>query len=320
MGANLQSAQSAIERFSARTGALITLSDRKGRAAARDLLRLLGRADRSIDRRLRRWNARNGGGSVRFSEASLIAYRQQLQQITEIVQLRLRGLTTEQAMRAARFSLSRTRRLLVSLERSFTGIVVPVRLDEAVVSLLRPSLLDRHATSVDRYGSAMIRRMNVELAQGFAEGISQREMVDRLVGLRGPRGAVSLRAVEIQPGMVVRLAEELIAEGLFVRYRSWAWRIVRTEVAEAQNAVALEGMMDWRDKDFPDLQKKILAILDDRTADDSLGVHGQIRDLDKTFMDGAGRVYLRPPSRPNDREYLIPWRPHWSEVSASRQV
>jgi len=281
---------------------------------------MLNQADAELERRLNLWVAVNGGDEMRFTEASMLAYRAQMESVLAYLEPVLAGLTSAQALRASELSLARTQALLRKLEKAFTGVAVPLRLDEAIIMRLQPSLLARHATSVDRYGKAMIRQIQLELSQGFLEGVSQREMVNRLVGrVVGPRGMVSLRAVEISPGVVVRTLEELIPEGLFVRKRSWAWRIVRTEVAEAQNATSQKSYEEATET-LPDMQRKIMAVLDERAAQDSLGVHGQVRALDKPFVDGAGRVYMRPPSRPNDRETLIPWRPHWPNTKRSRPL
>jgi len=314
----IATANAAIEAYLLRSDALITCSDRVGRAAARELLQTLVDADQEMLRRLNWWiRDRGNGGAVRFSEASLVAYRAQIAPLIRLVQDRLEGITNEVSLRAARVSVGRQSRLFGQLEEAFTGVVRPLRVDETMIMRTRPSLLARHATSVDRYGSAMITRLEQSMAQGMAEGISQFEQVGRLTRMGGPRGMVSMRAVEVQPGMVVRISEELIPEGLFVRHRNWAWRIVRTETAEAQNMVNLDGIEGGR-QDFPDMSKKILAMMDNRTAADSIAVHGQIRKTDENFVDGAGRHYLRPPARPNDRETIIPWRAHWSETPRSR--
>jgi len=316
---DLIAADEAIGRFLTRTDRLITLTDRNGRRAARELLAVLAEADRSLAHRLELWTSLNGGGEMRFTEASMLVYREQMRVVTEFVEQRLLGLTSEQAFAASMIALKRTVALTRQLEFAFTGITVPLRVNEALIMRLQPSLLARHATSVDRYGQAMIAEMQRRMAEGLLEGVSQREMTNRLVAMRGPQGLVSLRAFEMQPGMVVRTQEAMIPEGLFVAKRFWAWRIVRTEVAEAQNATAQEEYYEAREE-LPDMQRKILAILDNRTAQDSLGVHGQVRALDKPFLDGAGRSYMRPPSRPNDRETLVPWRPHWSSTPRSRPL
>ncbi len=298
----------------------VSLSDVNGRLAARQLMISLSRAERDLERRLDIWVGAHGGDEMRFTEASLRAYLEQTRATIAYVQATVEGLTAMEAERVAFGTLNRQGRLIRDLERAFTGVVVPTRSREAVMTRVRPSLIARRATSADRYGAAMTRKIMGTMSQGFVEGVSQRDMVNRLVRLKGPQGVVSIRAVAVQPGMVVRLSTEDIPEGLFVRHRSWAWRVVRTEVADAQNAVSLESMTADREDDMPDMRKKIMAVLDLRTAQDSLGVHGQIRETDEMFRDGAGREYLRPPSRPYDRETIMPWRPHWDETMSSRPL
>lgn len=83
--------------------------------------------------------------------------------------------------------------------------------------------------------------------------------------------------------------------------------------AYAYNRARLVGLQTEYASGDRGLRKKILAHFDSRTAPDSIAVHGQIRKLDGLFQDGAGRQYLQPPARPNDRETVIPWRMSWSE-------
>jgi hypothetical protein len=296
---------------------LITLRDSNGRVAARRLIEMLARADRDVSFRLRAAQKHRGGPKASFTEASLLAYREQIQKVIEFAKDRLRGLTSDEALRVAGTGYGMTRDLFSSLETAFTGVTVPVRLREAAILELKQTLLQRHLSSADRYGETMTRQMNRILAQGMVQGKSQSQVVDDLVRIRGPQGVVSLKAMEVQPGMIVRVSEEIIPEGLFVRYRSWAWRIVRTETAEAQNAAHVQAIGQFRDQ-FPDVKKKILATFDKRTAWDSVAVHGQVRSIDKPFMDGAGRVYQRPPARPNDREVVVPWRTSWPNTEHSQ--
>ena len=315
----VREADAVIERYLARAQALITLGTPQGRRAAQEILILLVAADASLARRLAAWNALHGGGDMRFTEASMLAYRSQMADVLVYVKARLAGITETEAMNAARTSAVSTSRLFATLEHEFTGIAIPLRLDEATVMRLRPSLLARHATSVDRYGMSMINVIQQTMAQGFVEGVSQHEMTNRLVRMGGPRGLVSVRATEVSPNVVLRLAEEDIPEGLFVRHRYWAERIVRTEVAEAQNAVNFEAIGEGI-REFPDMKKKILAVMDKRTAWDSIGVHGQVKAENENFRDGAGREYLRPPARPNDRETIIPWRTGRPDTEHSREL
>ena len=303
----------------ARADRVVSGLDKGGRSALRELLADLEAADDDLRRRLTRF----GRLDETFTAASLAQYQAQVALVRRMVADRLSKTTN--AASAAAFAQGRdgTARLLADLEAAFTGAARPLRLRQAATmseaargSLA--SLLRQHATSVDRYGTAMIGEFEKVMRRGLISGATRREMVDALCGLRGPTGQVSLAArVDPQTGQVVRLRTEQIGEGLFQRYRSWAWRIVRTETAKAYNEARLVGLYEQR-QTFPELRKKILAHFDDRTAPDSVVVHGQIRKLDEPFVDGAGRVYLRPPARPNDRETLIPWLPEWTETPISR--
>lgn len=296
-----------------RADRVITATDRAGAAALRELLADLRAADQTLSRRLRRL----GGLDGRFTPSSMVSYQAQIRLVMERVQARLAAILGRQTRAAFGGGLAETAVLLSRLEAAFRGIARPLRMRQAAVMSRAArgsyaSLLAQHATSVDRYGQAMIQRMETIMRRGLIEGASQRDVVNALVGIRGPRGEVSMAAREVEPGVVVRLRTEDIPEGLFVRYRSWAWRIVRTETARAYSEGRMVGLFEQR-QEFPQLQKKILAHFDMRTAPDSIAVHGQIRHLEDYFVDGAGRVYLRPPARPNDREVVIPWLPEWDE-------
>jgi hypothetical protein len=324
--AALSQADRMIRQSVDQAGKLISLRGARGKRAARELLELLARADANLSRRLRREAALQGGMTARFTGASAEAYRAQIRLVTAYVSNRLLGMTEAQASYAIRQSYVQTVELLEGLEKRFTGVVTPLRIrQQSVLSRLqrgtKSSLLAQHATSVDRYGDGMIQEFEKRIRVGLLEGRTNRQMAIELAGSHGgPKGIVSMAAREIKPGLVERLSEEDIPEGLFVRYRSWADRIVRTETAHAYQQAKLDGYQEVRNADFPDLQKKILAVLDNRTAPDSIAVHGQVRGINDYFMDGAGRQYLRPPGRPNDRETIIPWRPHWPETPHSRAL
>lgn len=310
--ANLEQADQIIRRFMAQADNLGQLQDPDGRLVARELIELLTTADENLKTRLEKILDRNDPDEI-FSEVELALFLANAIDEINRTTRQLEILLNRSGLRVMDESITRVETFLYRANRAFTDEILPVRIDRALRTRLQPMLLDRHATSIDRYGKAMVRRINQIMVRGMLRGKTQSQMVDELVQIRGPRGVVSLRAVQIQPGMVVRVAEENVPEGLFMRYRSWAWRIVRTEMSEAQNASHLASIQGHRDQ-FPDIKKKILATFDLRTAMDSVGVHGQVRPVDGYFMDGAGRVYQRPPSRPHDREVVIPWRDRWRET------
>lgn len=285
-------------------------------AVARHLLEDLREADRLLAARLRRVARSFGDLGSRFTEASALAYQQQVQIMIVYVSGRIRGLTEHQARQAVLRGLQRSALTMERLERRFRGIVRPIRLRQAAqlratARGVEASLLRQIPTSVDRYGIAMVNQFERVIRAGLLQGSTMDEMVGALTGHRGPRGLVPV-ASRVTPEGVVRLRNVKVPEGLFVRRRYWAERIVRSEVLRAYNGASLEGVKEMQ-QEFPDAQKKILAIMDLRTARDSIAVHGQVREFNDEFIDGAGRRYQYPPARPNDRETVIPWRPEWTK-------
>lgn len=300
-----------------RADAVVTATNAAGQTAQRELLRDLAAADALLRRRL----ARYASSDERFTPQSLLSYQRQIVLVRRRVERSLSGIVGRCAGSARVAGYAETFRLMAALEQRFSGIVRPLRLRQAQTmsaSRSETSLLSQRATSVDRYGNAMIAEFERRMRRGLIAGLSQRDMVNELCGHGGPAGTVSLAARETPAG-VVRTVEEEIPEGLFVRYRSWAWRIVRTETARAYSVARMDGLFEQR-QEFPALRKKILATFDNRTAMDSVLVHGQIRRLEEPFVDGAGRVYMQPPARPNDREVVIPWLPEWEETPITRNL
>ncbi|MEE9532840.1 MAG: hypothetical protein V3W06_00345, partial [Acidimicrobiia bacterium] len=150
------------------------------------------------------------------------------------------------------------------------------------------------------------------LRMGYLTEMPQHEMISRLVSAGAKAGITAATLAKTEPAWFPKPTS-------YVRKRYWAERIVRTEVAYAHNTTNMAAINDFRG-DFPDMKKKILAHFDLRTAWDSIAVHGQVRDQEKNFRDGAGREYLHPPARPNDRETVIPWRTAWPETKHSAPV
>jgi hypothetical protein len=287
------------------------------------VLKLLNEADADLKKRLSTV-AKAAGPNVRFSDAQVMAYQKQIAVVQKYVKKRLLGITDNQAKFAVSSTVRATAKEIGQLNKAFTGVAVPLRLREAgvlggVTNSVHSSLAAQRATSVDRYGDAMIGEFRQVMRRGLVTGVSTTQMVDSLVGHGGPRGPKVSTAARVDPatGKVIRLREEAIPEGLFQRKRYWAERLVRTEVAHGQNEARLQTIERSKQTDFPDMGKKILAMMDMRTAMDSIGVHGQVRPTDGLFQDGAGRQYLRPPARPNDRETIVPWRESWDETPYS---
>jgi hypothetical protein len=292
-------------------------------ATPEQLLTVLGDADATLKKRLG-GIAKVAGPDLRFSDAQAMAYAKQVDLTTRYVKKRLLGMTHAKAKSAIHNAVRSTSKEIGQLETAFSGVAKPLRIRESAVmggvtTKVQQSLLEQQATSVDRYGEHMVQDFRTLMRKGLMTGVSNSQMVDALVGHGGPKGPkVSTRArKDPVTGKVIRLKEENIPEGLFTRKRYWAERVVRTEVAHGQNEARLRTIERAQQEDFPDMGKKILAMMDGRTAMDSIGVHGQVRKPEELFQDGAGRQYLRPPARPNDRETIVPWRLSWDETPYS---
>lgn len=278
-------------------------------SAQRQLAGILVRAQAQIAAQM---NARAPGApwTAADLEASMLLVRLALGSASP----RFRDLLAQLGADASNVGAKNVAALLTHLERKAGGgkveggVIRPLAIREALA--LQSPLLHRYATSVDRYGAHMIGVIRRDLQAGIVRGATFEEMTSLLVGKRGPRGMVSLAARQRADGTVERLREERIQEGLFVRYRGWANRIVRTEGMYAMNTGADEEVLAQRQR-FPDLKRKLIETFDRRTARDSYEAHGQVRAPGELFHDGKGRHYERPPGRPNDRAVLIPWREAW---------
>jgi hypothetical protein len=289
-------------------------------ATRQKLLHEMRQVEASLAKRLLDEAAKAGGPSTRFTTAQAEAYQHHVQLAASYLEERVKGLTAAQARKAIGTSLTKTVKLMEGLEKRFSGVTPTLQLRQAaqlrIASSKAQGLWARDfPTSVDRYGAKMMGEFEEIIRQGIVQGMTHEDMVAALTGHGGPKGTVSM-AAKVGPGGVVRLVESEIPEGLFVRHKYWADRIVRTETLRAYNGARHVGFQEMQG-DFPDLQKKIVAILDKRTAPDSIAVNGQVRPIDGLFMDGAGRQYLYPPARPNDRETTLPWRPEWDAPAAA---
>lgn len=304
----MDAAESAVRETLARARKIFT-------SGAVTTLAILKEADQDLSDELHRIVAKHGGPSGTFTEASAQLYRKQVQLVTGYLEKRLAGHTHTAAMKASKVALKDTVKIAKGLEKQFTGITRPLQLEnqqmqDAALRGTGASLLRKHQSSFSRYGQAMVADFERVMRGAQLQGLTHEQIVSKLVesGKLGGHTAGTLHAGE--PGYFPEPTS-------YVKRRYWAERIVRTELAYAANATSLQGMNVLRETEFPDMQKKILAVMDARTAPDSIAVHGQIRKLEEMFQDGAGRLYLHPPARPNDRETVIPWRPHWKENAAT---
>lgn len=147
----------------------------------------------------------------------------------------------------------------------------------ALLETEREILIERHAESLARWGQVVADRVRSELQTATIT----RDAMDNVVDIVD-------RSIDGE--------------------RWQAERIVRTETVHSYNAAHNTALREARDTgQVEGVKKSAIATFDARTDEDSIPVHGQVRELDEPFVDGDGRVYQHPPGRPNDREKEIPW-------------
>lgn len=291
-------------------------ADELYKSGAPALSQILIDAEKSIAEKLD-LVTKSTGATGKWTEESARATMAQVQLTQKYVDKRLEGLTHGQAKKALAKSVKGTIGLLSTLEQRFSGIAAPLQLQKAgamhsLINQSAPSLLSRNAASVQRYGAAMIADFERVIRTGLVTGASNHEMIHALISAGAAKGVTAAKLAEGEP-------KHFPNPTGYMRKRYWAERIIRTETAYAYNRGSFDAIAASR-KQFPDMQKKILATFDARTAPDSVAVHGQIRNVEDLFMDGAGRQYLHPPGRPNDRETVVPWRSSWPELSNTAPV
>lgn len=305
-----------IRRAADDASALVGLEDAAGRRAARQLRAALLEADADLQRRLARLVAE--GGDAPMSAIRAAAMRTQVRASLEAVRARLAGMTRSESMRAIEGSLAVGAELLAKLEPLLGPglLVIPVLPIRQVAAAASGSLLRVHAESVARYGLATVGEMERTIAAGLAQGLTSHELAVSLAG--AAKLEPDVRRV-VRGGVVHRVTEGRGLAGVYETTSYRAERIVRTETARAYSVARMEQARADVEAGL-DTANKILAMFDNRTAYDSVAVHGQVRRPGDYFVDGAGREYPYPPGRPNDRETLIPWRARWAETPYSSPV
>lgn len=284
------SAEDVVREIARQADRTVRLLDKPGQQTLLAMLAILLEADQRHIAQLLRLIKVLGPDST-FTAASAVAYRPIG---TSSVRwalskfLRLLGSSSVLTMVTA---LKRQAELVTSLDAVYDVKRGPRRLTQAAMMAsavrgTKSSLLIQHQASVESYGRQMIGQMEKTMRVGMVQGRTQFDMVGEMTQ--------------------------------FTDQRWRAWRVVRSEHANAYNAVTQATLEEEHREGEPTL-KKILAHFDNRTAPDSIYVHGQIRPVAGLFMDGAGRRYLHPPARPHDRETVIPWyADDWEEDDFSK--
>lgn len=274
--------------------------------------RVLAEAQKDAAAELADWLATHPkDGATRFTAAKLKQALVQLQHVQGILQERVGGALDASLKagnaRAGSLAHDHLKREVQALSKAFTGVVRPVKIAQAAALAEANSLLiPRHRNSANRYGTQITEDFRHQLAIGVAKGESFDELTSRLVRHGGPRGFVSLRGTLGEPGAI----GEQIAEGLFVRYRHWAERVVRTELMHAYNAHHLAALEELNAAD-PGYEKRWDAFFDRRTCPICKALDGVILAPEAEFRPGVPH----PPAHPNDRCRITAMRKEWAEAA-----
>lgn len=217
---------------------------------------------------------------------------------------KLKGHLDKQVDSAALLANRHLVKSVKALEKKFAGHAPPLQVEQAAVfqgvyKKVKPSLLDRHKKSLRFYGKPVVDKVKLEMAKSMLQNETVDQAVDRIAGVGG----------------------------VFAEQRWRAERIARTEMAEAYGQVQHLSMMEMQRTDLPDLKKKWIAHMDDRTGEDSKELHGTVLPLNQeftyTYQTKKGPKTLRSLTgvlRPNDRCTVIPWRDGWVDSEFTRPL
>jgi hypothetical protein len=265
---------------------------------------VLRRAQKELEWRIRAVSGMGGAGEGSFTAVQLRATLAHVREATKVVQRGIRDSLLDAGQAAAEQAGAHTVRYLTEAEKRFTGIARPLPLDEAAI--IDEAASGARATNQRRHGSSGEPVAGADEPHPAKQGILER------YGLETVGHFESI----LQKSYVARtpwedVKDELVERSPFLQGapRYWAERIARVEVMNVYNRAGWESVREANSQ-LGDMVKILSATFDERTAADSFAVHGQIRRPDEAFQTWQGYVQ-HPPSRPNDREVVVPHRIAW---------
>lgn len=276
------------------------------RPALAAMLPLLEQAKHEVARDLTSWLQRNPNGGERYTalklSSQLVALHGSMSTIAKLGPA-LADVSADIRHDTAKLSTAHLIAEVGRMSAIFDGVDFRPRVNlAAIIAVGDHFLLPQHRTSAAHYAGDVMTDIRAELAKGMLLGESIQEMTDRLVKLGGPKDYVALRGIAGQPGA----KGQVIAEGLFRRYRWWAERIVRDQVGAAYTFQALAGYFEARQQ-IPDLEKRWDASVDRRTCPACAELDGVTVPLDSLFPGGVD-----VPLHSCCRCRIGAWRAHWS--------
>lgn len=266
--------------------------------AAAGLAPYLAAAQRDVAKALNDWVTNIPDGNLRFTAQRYAGTLLQLQGARAAV-ARLAPETAGQMAGVyplmARDSLEAMRSEYARMYATFGGGQLAPRLDldtARIVTDRENLLISRFESSAQRYAGQVFADIQGELVKGILANETYSELIERLVRIGGPATGA---------------AGEVIAEGLFKRYRYWAHRLVRTELQHAANLTLDEGIRRLA-LITPGLERRWDASVDGRICALCFELDGTTAPIDGFFADGIETA----PAHPNCRCRVGAWRPEWS--------
>src|SRR5512142_2587481 len=220
------------------------------RAGTERTQRLLQKAQRDLERRLREAEGLRGPGTESFSAVQMRVTLHQVKDVLRTLKGGMHGAITDAGKIAAEQSAQGTLKYLAEQEKKFRGITEqPLALDQAAI-------VDQAVSGTE---SSMLRRLASDPNDPRGRGILDR-YGDAVIG--NFEEQLQLRFVARQPWELVKA--NLIAESPFLQGApaSWAERIVRTESMYASNASNLSTLKQ-ADQELGDMVKILSATFDD---------------------------------------------------------
>lgn len=265
--------------------------------------KLLKRAQRDLERRLRDAEDLGQGADETFTSAKMRSTLRQVQHVLRALKTGMKDQIVDTGKHVAETQTETLLRYMNAGEKYYRGVSQPLRIDEArlldrVASGTESSILRRIATDplnpgqpgvLDRYGDNVIDRIEEQLQMRYVAGRSWGETRDAIVD----------QSTFLQDAPA-----------------SWADRIAVTEIASANNRANWEGIRNVNQILGGDVVKIIYSVDDNRTGSDSLAVHGEIRRVDEAFETWYGLVQT-PPDRPRDRATIVSHRLSWGPPPAN---
>jgi SPP1 gp7 family putative phage head morphogenesis protein len=200
--------------------------------------------------------------------------------------------------RVSETAIRRMQRMIREGEQEFAGAVTSLRLPVArVLATVDQTLMHRHASAAAKYAGDVGRRARREMMLGVIQGESPGQIANRLL-------TPAQREAAVRRGP--RAIAEAVAENQFVRNKSDALRLVRTELVNAYSVTEIESLRE-ADEEDPGYLKMWDATSDLRTCRDCARLNSKIAPLDRPFPGGV----WHPPLHPNDRCTVTPWHSGW---------